>query len=218
MKHSPRVCGILLLFVIEFMIPFVVQAASTRPGTIGDYRESLVFFELFYNDYADSSNVILMPNHQLHISPFGTQSIADFTWQNDRITNYSLWLRLENLEYLLPLIGSADAVLETTARLWFESWCRAHRGYAQPNRAAWDPMTAATRAMVLVYYLKVEEARTGGRRDVIDLLLSEIKSHQQFLSAKERFSFNSNHGLREAIGLLETTRAYADSGCARGVF
>jgi hypothetical protein len=65
--------------------------------------------------------------------------------------------------------------------------------------------------MVLVYYLKEEEKRSKGSSEVIELLMREIEAHQRMLCREGEFSFNSNHGLLEAMGLLETTRVYPDS-------
>ena len=92
-----------------------------------------------------------------------------------------------------------------------EGWCDAHHGSVAPNRAAWHLMTVAERAKVLVFYLKEEAMNPQGSKEVIDLLLDEVNVHQQFLGRQENFSANSNHGLMEAIGFLETARVYPDA-------
>jgi hypothetical protein len=176
----------------------------------GDYLDSPVFYELYFEEYADTSNLSLLPSNKLHIKPFRVKDVENFSWHNPRIANYSWWLQVESLRFLLPLIKSTDPAHRSLARSWLEDWCSTHREYASPNRAAWDRMTAAIRAMVLVYYLKKEEMYSQGSKEVIELLLREIDLHQKILSKKEGFSFNSNHGLMETMGLLETTRVYPE--------
>jgi hypothetical protein len=211
MKISPLLlCSLLLLLVNGKFTLNPALGSGTGLKATGDYRDSPVFFEMFYNEYADTSNLTLLPRKKLHISPFGVKDVDDFSWYDAQTIDYSWWVQVETLKFLLPLIKSSDLAHRRIARSWLEGWSHAHNDGPAPNRAAWHLMTVAERSMVLVYYLKDESARSSKNPEIIDLLSREIKRHQQYLSAKERFSFNSNHGLMEAIGLLETTRVFVD--------
>lgn len=201
------ICLFILCVFASSAVP--VSAAARKPS--GNYHDSPVFYELFCEEYSDTINLTLLPKQKLYIAPFGIKDVDHSSWYDPQTTDLSWWMQVESLKFLLPLIKSQDPVHRSLARSWLEGWFGTHYEVAAPNRAAWDRMTAAVRAMVFVFYLKEEEMSSQGSSEVIEILLREIELHQKFLCRKEEFSFNSNHGLIEAMGLLETTRVYPDS-------
>ncbi len=204
---------VVFCLLFSFLVPLLVSSEPNQADSLFHYRTLPVFFEIFKEDYYDSSNLVLLPQQKLHIAPFGIKDVKGFTWLDARTSDYSWWLQMETLKYLLPLIESSDPIHNQIAKSWFKSWCAAHPGYEKPNRAAWDRMTAAIRAMVLVCYLKHEESRRTRDDLVIGMLRREIELHQRFLGRKSNFDANSNHGMWEALGLIETTRVLPDTHC-----
>ncbi len=202
--------GFFFLFFVWFYAVLFVPAALSKEIP-GYYRDSPVFFEMFYEDYADSANLDLLPNNKLHLGEFGTKDLGGFTWEAKRVRNLSWWVNAEKMLYLLPLIASSDENHNKVAEEWFMKWARHHKMFRWPNRAAWNAMAAAIRSMVLVYFLKTEEIRDPQQTVLFRLLKEKLLNHQTFLSKGRNFDANSNHGMWEAIALLELTRVFPNA-------
>jgi hypothetical protein len=80
---------------------------------------------------------------------------------------------------------------------WFDGWHATHLRYPeQINPARWgEPMSAAYRGMVLVYYLKTEEIREDIDAELVSRLRSVIRTPRDFLADPANFNRNSNHGM-----------------------
>jgi hypothetical protein len=61
--------------------------------------------------------------------------------------------------------------------------------------------------MVFVYFLKTEEQRPQPDLEVTSRLRESIRQHQEHLTGEHNFDRDNNHGMIDALGLLETTRA-----------
>ncbi|MEJ2720762.1 MAG: heparinase II/III family protein [bacterium] len=165
-----------------------------------------MFFELFANAYADSANLALLPEGKVRLIPLGVEDVGNFDWRHHARADLSWWMRIEDLQYLLPAINSVDVKDKRLAREWVAGWCEAHERDPRPNPGAWQPMTAGIRALVLVRFLK--ELHDSGESDTgLDTRIREsILEHQRFLEKRENFEGRSNHGMWEALGLFETVR------------
>ncbi len=202
------------VFWLSFFWLFL--ACDVSPGfcekeSLGDYHDSPVFFEMFFEEYADDSNLSLFVEGKLNVPPFGIRDIKDFSWVAGTEQDLSSLLQWERFQYLLPFINSHDEVHREFAREWFEKWHHLHHEFKKPNRGAWDPMSAAIRAMVLVFYLKQEERENPRNEILISLVRQAIYDHQNFLSHENNFDYDSNHGMWEAVGLIETNRVFPNS-------
>lgn len=211
---------LLLLFSAYFGLS-LPPAAYADDGFFGDYLKSPVFYEMFWENYYDSTNFDLLPQGKIYLDPFGVRDLSGFSWVDPQITkgdrDYSWFLRVENMTYLICFIRSSDPKHRAFLRGWFEEWYEHHKNLQKPNRAAWDLMTAASRAMVLTYYLRqlqLQEhsdsldAPSDGSLRLVSHLKDTLFDHQQYLSEPKNFDGNSNHGLWEAMGLFETTRVF----------
>jgi hypothetical protein len=223
--------ALIWLLFIAFAAGPPEAAADTDNDMLGDYLNSAVFFEMFWEDYYDSTNFELLPNGKVYMYPLGTRDLSDFSWVNSQVTkgvrDYSWFLRLENMRYLVPFIKSFEPEHRQLLREWFEEWYEHHQELQKPNKAAWDWMTTAIRAMVFTYYLKQLNSHPslnslGERSDEDQLLFSHLMDtlfdHQQHLSEPGNYDDNSNHGMWEAMGLFETTRVFPNDQHAELAF
>ncbi len=213
---------------VRFWLPLVaaiasplVPAAHADDGFFGDYLKTPVFFEMFAEDYCDSTNFDLLPDGEIYMYPLGIRDLSNFSWADSQLTkgerDYSWFLRMEDMKYLVPFIHSFDPEHRAFLRDWFEKWYEGHRNLQKPNSAAWDLMTTAIRSMVFTYYLKQlqlqYQSNPQGAPSEEDLtLISRLKDtlfdHQQHMAEPANFDHNSNHGMWEAIGLFESTRVF----------
>jgi hypothetical protein len=211
--------GILFILFVVFMAGAPLSAMSADKGIVGSYLKSPLFFEMFYEEYYDDTNLDLLPGGTIHIHPFGIRDVVKFSWVEPKIQpgakEFSWWVRLESLRYLLPFIGSSETEHRIFLRGWFERWYEHHKGLEAPNKAAWESMTTGIRAMVLAFYLKHTDMQVPKDDLLISHLRDALLDHQSFLAKEENFSRKSNHGMWEALGLFETTRVHPDSGYAR---
>lgn len=181
------------------------SAAQQAPAP--DYKSGAVFYEMFYEHYADAADADLLRRDRINLEPLGTESIAGFDWLHHERADESWWQRVENFVYLLPMIRSDEERDRQWLRRWFDGWYEVHVLEPKPNPGAWDPMTAAIRAMVLIYWMKVEEAR--GADDIYVRNLGRmIERHQRFLQKEENFESINNHGMWQSLALFETVRVY----------
>jgi hypothetical protein len=194
------------LFVLLTFVFLSVPPGARAAAVAAEFRTSDVFFEMFFDDYVDHANLDLFRNGLVKLEPIGTESIQGFDWVNHTRQDRSWWHRIENFEYLLPVLASEGDGDRTLASKWLSNWYQVHENPRAPNPGAWDGMTAGIRAMIFVWYLKLEESRTPRDHYTISLLRNSIARHQWFLAKEENFETNSNHGMWEAMGLFETTR------------
>jgi hypothetical protein len=147
---------------------------------------------------------------RIELRPLGVESIDGFDWEQHWRTDRSWWVRIERFDYLLSIIDSDREAHRVFASDWFQSWYVRHAGAEYPNKSAWEGMASGIRAMVLVRYLKREEARADVDAELTRLLRRAIYEHQVFLARPENFESRSNHGLWNAMGLIETARVFPD--------
>jgi hypothetical protein len=180
---------------------------------LGNHHESPVYYELAPTPAHLVENRELLHQNKLKLRGFPVVDVSDWNWKDGEIDNLSWWIQAEELRFLLPLIRSDRSEDRRLARKWFLSWYETYQQDSGDfNKARWrEPMSAAYRGMVLVYFLKTEETRADGDEDVIGKLRETIHAHQEFLAQPKYFDSNSNHGLVEAFGLLEVTRVFPDS-------
>jgi hypothetical protein len=209
-----------LLFT-AFIIGPLAPVACADESLFGDYLNSPVFFEMFWEEYNDTTNFDLLPDGKIYLYPLGLRDLSNFSWVDSMVTkgnrDYSWFLRLGNMRYLVPFIKSSDPQHRSFLREWFEDWYKNHKNLHSPNKAAWDLMTTAVRSMVLTYYLKqltlessldAPKERSDEDQLLITHLLETLLDHQQHLAVPENFDERSNHGMWEAIGLFESTRIF----------
>jgi hypothetical protein len=199
-QMMPRATPILLLLAYCYL-PLPAAADSPPP-----YSESPVFFEMHPNDYGDPENRELLPQGRVSLSPLGVEDVGDFDWKNHSRSDRSWWNRIENFFYLCPLLASGEESQRRVVNEWFEGWYARHPSGSIPNKGAWDGMTAGQRALVLTWILKLETIDPLGEPALRDNLVDAIRRHRIHLLPEKRFEKNSNHGMWQALGLLETTR------------
>lgn len=187
--------------------PAPVRAAASEDDHPGDHHDSPVFFELYKTLYFDYDGMQSLRQNRLKIPDFPEVDLTDFDWNSGGINDYSWWARAERLVFLLPFIDSERETDRELAKKWFTFWYNSHKEMITPNKAAWhDPFVVAYRAMVLVFYLKTEEDKPNPSERLIEMLRLSIFDHQLYLLDENHFERDSNHGLVEAIALIEVTR------------
>ena len=187
-------------------------AQNSPPEPQGNYLDAPVFYER-YNEphYPNAENLSSLHNGWLTLPHFSSVDVRDFRWLTSSVDDYSWWIQVEELRFLLPFIGSERPGDMDLVKRWFDSWYATEIINPHLNYARWgEPMSAAYRGMVLVYLLKVEETRRNPDRDMIRSLRETIYNHREFLADERHFTANNNHGLFESMGLLEVTRVFPD--------
>lgn len=190
------------IFVAPALVFLCPMAVKSSPPL---YTQAPVFLELFPNDYGAPENLELMPEGKLKLPPLGTERIDNFDWRHHTRNDQSWWNRVENFFYLSPLLASGEVSHRRFVNAWFEGWYPPHRE-GEPNSAAWDGMTVGQRAVVLTWILKLESLDPIESDGFTDRLVEAIRRHQEFLLKPANFEQNSNHGMWQALGLLETGR------------
>lgn len=187
----------------------VARGDDAPAPPLGDLRARPVFYEQFPPAYA-RDDLALLHRGRVRLQHFPARDVASFTWARDEKTDYTWWMQMQELRFLLPAIESDKPADRALARSWFQSWFEAHM-LPEPATASWgEPMTVAYRALVLVRFLERETMDPRGDADVRGLLQAAILEHQLFLAAPANFDEHSNHGFIDALGLLETTRVFDD--------
>ncbi len=202
-----------LCLTVLLVLPVPVLAAN--PDSPGGHHDSPVFFEMFADEYIEINssrdNLTLLPEGKVLIPPFEMRELGDFfTWSTGRNWNKSWALRLQDFYYLLPLIETHGENHRNFVKNWFLEWYMMHQDYQKPNNGAWEYMTTGIRAMILVYFLKKEEMREPQDKNLITTLRRSLKEHQKYLVVDSHFDDNSNHGMWEAIALVELDRVFPE--------
>lgn len=182
------------------------------PGA--DLLQSPVFFERFLDTYASNDDLPLLRDGKVRVNLYEPVDVAGFDWKRGQ--DYTWFMQMQEMRFLLPLIASERRDDRALARSWLERWHQAYAGAGIPVHKWGEPRTFAYRALVFAYYLKVERARHRPDAAVVALLTQLLAVHQQFL--EDTFEGRNNLALIEALGLLETTRVHADAGARRLAF
>ncbi len=190
-------------------------ADSTLVPPAGDFLSSPVYYELFRERYSSDDDADLLRSGLVRVQHFNPVDVTAFDWSSTSSTDYTWWMQMEEMRFLLPVIPSDRAADRALAKQWLTRWFGIHMAGNLPRQRWGEPMTWAYRAMVFVYYLKTELLRDNPDPDVVGMLRGAVLDHQEFLSQPGNFDAVSNHGLIDALGLLETTRVYADPAAIR---
>ncbi|HEX5131748.1 MAG TPA: heparinase II/III family protein, partial [Candidatus Krumholzibacteria bacterium] len=159
---------------------------------------------------SDPSDLEFLRGGRVRVRHYDPVDVSAFDWTSTSSTDYTWFMQMQEMRFLLPLIASRRESDHALAKDWLARWFAVHMVGDMPRRRWGEPMTWAYRAMVFVYYLKTEMLRATPDADVVGMLAGSILEHQQFLSQDGNFDVASNHGLIDALGLLETTRVFAN--------
>jgi len=208
------------LFVALLVLAPLLSTAHAQkppPNVRGNHLDYPVYYELNVEDLLPhEENLSDLSVGLLWLRHYPPVDVTDFDWSRGGIDDYSWWIQVEELRFLLPFIESDLPERRTIAERWFKSWYASQAMDPDANGARWgEPMSASFRAMVLVLFLKTEETREEPNDDLIGLLRETIYQHQEYLANPGHFNSNSNHGLVEALGLLEVTRVFPDTTMER---
>ena len=195
----------------------VAPAATQADPALGNHLDSPVYYELNEEELLPSdANLDRLTDGLLTLRHFPAVEVSGFDWSRGPVDDFSWWVQVEELRFLLPFIDSDRPGHRELATRWFKSWYGSQALNPTANEARWgEPMSAAWRVMVLVYFLKVVEVAPRPDSDLAGLLRETIQIHQAYLAAPEHFADNSNHGLVESMALLETTRVFPDRDLER---
>ena len=187
-----------LLLTLSLLFAGAASAAD-RPAT---------FVEQNYDLYASGFSLDAVRQGRFEHPYYPPVDISFFDWKTSPVDRVSWWIRVEELRFLLPLIASGLEHDQSLARAYFAGWIKAHPKGANPNPGAWrEPMTVARRGMVLVYWRERLLAATPPDHGYAAVLQTELERHALHLF--QRFDRNSNHGLEEAMGMIELSRLFA---------
>ena len=123
-----------------------------------DLFQAPVYFERFHDKYAHHDDLPLLRAGKVRINLFPPVDVSSFDWTRGS-SDYSWFMQMQELRFLLPLIGSERRGDRKLARSWLERWHNAHAAARVPVHKWGEPRTFAYRALVFVYYLKTERAR-----------------------------------------------------------
>jgi hypothetical protein len=196
--------------LVYALIASASPARSQEPADLlGNHHESPVYYETQPVPYFLVDNKELLHENKLKLWNFPVVDVTGWNWRSGGIDDFSWWIQVEELRFLLPLLKSDDAKDRKLARKWFRGWYDSNKNDSRGNKARWrEPMSAAFRGMVLVYFLKTEELREDSNNELRAMIREVIHQHQEFLLDPAHYDTNSNHGLVESFGLLEVTRVF----------
>jgi hypothetical protein len=183
---------------------------------VADYQAHPVFYDLFADPTTQDGDLAILRAGQVRVQHYAPVATDTFAWQRRIGDDYTWWMQMQEMRFLLPLIRSDSDMDRDIAREWLSRWFQAHLVQDRKVGEWGEPMTWAYRAMVFVCYLRRESARPDPDADVVGMLMGSILEHQRRLSGETFFDKSSNHGFIDALGLYETTRVY-DSPAVRNL-
>ena len=214
MMPSPAAGALVILLAALLRAPGAPADTTSAPVPAnGDYRSRPVFYERFFDTAGMVGDELdLLRVGQVRLQHYAPVDVTRYAWERDSFTEYTWWMQMQELRFLLPAIASTEPGDRRLAREWFMRWYAVHMVPA-PATGTWgEPMTVAYRAMVLVLFLKTEATHKDSDASVLGLMRSTLLDHQRYLSREKNFDDRTNHGLIAALGLFETTRVLADTG------
>ena len=199
------------VFVASVVLCAMAGTASGRPA-----KPAPLFYERFPNETVTrvGDELPLLRTGKVRLQHYEPVDVSRFEWERETFTEYTWWMQMQELRFLLPAIASPAAADRRLARGWFLRWYAVHMT-PEPRTTGWgEPMTAAYRAMVLAYLLRTEENHADREESVMELMRETIRGHQRWLAQSKNFDPHSNHGFIDALGLFETTRIVPDSAAS----
>ncbi len=202
------------LIIVFFLLPgfagFPALVTGETPRLVtGDYLDSPVYYEIQPPPPFLADNRELLHQNRLKLRYFPAVDVTGWDWVSGGLKDFSWWIQLEELRFLLPLIHSQQSADRELAREWFRSWYESNKTGALEHRARWKyPMSAAYRAMVLVFMLKTEQAGDGTDKELVAMLREVLLQHQEYLADAKNFESDNNHGMLESFALLELCRVF----------
>ena len=214
--HGRGLSSLLGLAIVVSVLPASARAAAPPPASSytvaldtlprSDLFDAPVYYERNLQRYLRKGDLELLRAGKVRVQHYEPVDVSDFAWRQGN-TEYSWWMQTEELRFLLPAISSPRESDRALAKQWLARWHDAHV-VARLNELQWgEPMTFAYRAMVFVYYLKTELQKRSPDPFVVQTLQTCIGIHQDHLQSEAHFDRDNNHGVIDALGLLETTRA-----------
>ncbi|TAK03053.1 MAG: hypothetical protein EPO36_00220, partial [Chloroflexota bacterium] len=94
------------------------------------------------------------------------------------------------------------------ARDFIASWDAFERGTWLPVGLLWNDHAVAARAQVLVQYWRIARSRPDAGPDAGRAIFAQAARYGWFLSNPGHFTFATNHGLMQNLGLLELGLAF----------
>lgn len=190
-------------------VAFGWDASRDVASPASDLLDAPVYYERTLERYVQEGDLELLRAGRVRVQHYAPVDVSEFAWSRTD-TEYTWWMQMQEMRFLLPLIASQRAADHELAKEWLRRWFTTHvMGDVRKDRWG-EPMTFAYRAMVFVYYLKTERLRPHPDAEAVGMLTTCILSHQQYLIPDIHFDDDSNHGLIDALGLLETTRVFPD--------
>ena len=171
-----------------------------------DLFDAPVYYELNRARFIQDGDLELLRSGKVRVQHYAPVDVSEFAWRKEAHAEYSWWMQMEELRFLLPLLSSRRGSDRALAKQWLARWYDVHVSAGLSPLLWGEPMTFAYRAMVFVYYLKTEEQRAEPDVEVVARLRECIRIHQDHLVRPENFDGDNNHGMIDGLGLLETTR------------
>ena len=94
------------------------------------------------------------------------------------------------------------------ARAFIVDWARFERGSLLPKGLLWNDHAIAARVGVLAEFWRIYRMRSDYEPEVGLAVLDQAARYGFFLSSAEHFTFATNHGLMQNLGLLELSLAF----------
>jgi hypothetical protein len=88
------------------------------------------------------------------------------------------------------------------------SWDRYERGSPLPRGLLWNDHAVAARVRVLAEFWRIYRARPDYRPEVGRAVLEQAARYGHFLSSPGHFTFSTNHGVMQNLGLLHLTLSF----------
>ena len=122
-------------------------AAGDTVSAEPDLFETRVYYERYLRRYMRESDVAILRSGQVRVQHYDPVETSSFRWERAD-TDYTWWMQMQELRYLLPLIASPSKGDRELAKSWLTRWYGVHVTGGVPAVQQGQPMTVAYRAMV----------------------------------------------------------------------
>ncbi len=193
----------------------IVEAARTLPDD-GVLEELRTFYLLQIADRSPSLEVsaaeaILQGRLELPNLPGGQLRVPPAPEDLGRLP---AGLQLSYAGFVVPdlllaaYVDTGREVFFTSAEAFIASWDRYELQTLGPGGLLWNDHAIAARVRVLAEFWRIYRARSDYDAEVGRAVLAQAARYGQFLSSPQHFTFATNHGIIQNLGLLLLSLAF----------
>ena len=115
-------------------------AADTVP-LVSDLFDAPVYYERYLDRYTFDGDLQLLRSGRVRVQHYAPVEVSDFRWDR-KGSDYTWWMQMQELRFLLPAIASPHASDRTIAKQWLSRWHEVHIMGRVPATKQGEPIDA----------------------------------------------------------------------------